>query len=396
MKEHDFLNFYSGLEKIVMGFIMMTYLILHRAIRNFGDFLIYEQAAKLVGFLKSNTKLLFGRSFESLEKQFTSSELSDVDAVIIPGGPGLAKHMYPIVYPALKQVMKLRKPLLFLGIGASVNPTNFHRKRITIKFTESSLELLKYAEKFAPIGVRDYISRSILDNIKIKSQMNGCPAWYDLNYLKKNVLIPSKIKKIAFSVPALPIYVNQFIDLIYSIRNLFPEAELIVSFNHGISKGTSLEEYKRYSYIASKVKKVRAEVIDFSYSTKNAYIYDECDLHIGYRVHSHIYFLSHRKPSILIAEDLRGTGCGEALLTPYVNAWEVISKFDRPKFLILRKIGVKSLYKFFPSFSYTIYKVIELLLNEIENNFLRFLHIGKIIDSYFEKFMKPFIINYIP
>jgi hypothetical protein len=32
------------------------------------------------------------------------------------------------------------------------------------------------------------------------------------------------------------------------------------------------------------------------------------DFHIGYRVHSHIFSLSQRKASILIAEDSRGVG----------------------------------------------------------------------------------------
>jgi ketol-acid reductoisomerase len=40
------------------------------------------------------------------------------------------------------------------------------------------------------------------------------------------------------------------------------------------------------------------------------------DFHLGYRVHSHIFSLSQRIPSILIAEDSRGVGQAEAMGTP--------------------------------------------------------------------------------
>ena len=35
-------------------------------------------------------------------------------------------------------------------------------------------------------------------------------------------------------------------------------------------------------------------------------VLNSADLHIGYRVHSHLYMLSQRKPTVLIAEDARG------------------------------------------------------------------------------------------
>ena len=45
------------------------------------------------------------------------------------------------------------------------------------------------------------------------------------------------------------------------------------------------------------------EVIDVSYDEKKIDMYLDFDLHIGYRVHAHIYFLSKSKPSILLHED---------------------------------------------------------------------------------------------
>jgi len=42
-------------------------------------------------------------------------------------------------------------------------------------------------------------------------------------------------------------------------------------------------------------------------------LYDLTDLHVGYRVHAHIYSLSQQSASILINEDTRGVGQVTAL-----------------------------------------------------------------------------------
>lgn len=42
-------------------------------------------------------------------------------------------------------------------------------------------------------------------------------------------------------------------------------------------------------------------------------LYGNADLHIGYRVHAHLFCLSRRIPSILINEDSRGVGQAAAL-----------------------------------------------------------------------------------
>ena len=54
-------------------------------------------------------------------------------------------------------------------------------------------------------------------------------------------------------------------------------------------------------------------IVDITGSVEGFKVYDDCDLHIGFRVHAHIYNLSNRHLSILIEEDGRGAGVNEAL-----------------------------------------------------------------------------------
>lgn len=59
--------------------------------------------------------------------------------------------------------------------------------------------------------------------------------------------------------------------------------------------------------------------------------YQDCDLHIGYRVHAHLYFISQRTPSILINEDGRGLGMGVSLGLPVfdVNEKDLIDRIQK-------------------------------------------------------------------
>ncbi len=50
--------------------------------------------------------------------------------------------------------------------------------------------------------------------------------------------------------------------------------------------------------------------------------YETCDFHVGYRVHSHIHFLSRRRPSFLLHEDGRGRGMSAALSVLGIDAFE--------------------------------------------------------------------------
>jgi hypothetical protein len=62
------------------------------------------------------------------------------------------------------------------------------------------------------------------------------------------------------------------------------------------------------------------QTINAAGSTRKLNLYDQCDLHVGYRVHAHLDFLSRRKASLLLQEDARGVGQSLTLGTDDVNA----------------------------------------------------------------------------
>ena len=74
--------------------------------------------------------------------------------------------------------------------------------------------------------------------------------------------------------------------------------------------------------------KLGVKTVDISGSAKAFSVYDDCDLHIGYRVHAHIYNLSQRNISLLIEEDGRGAGVNQALGLNSIKAYKERNQFN--------------------------------------------------------------------
>jgi hypothetical protein len=55
------------------------------------------------------------------------------------------------------------------------------------------------------------------------------------------------------------------------------------------------------------------ETVDITGAAEGFEVYDRAGLHIGYRVHAHLYSLSRAVPSYLVAEDSRGRGVHETV-----------------------------------------------------------------------------------
>ena len=153
--------------------------------------------------------------------------------------------------------------------------------------------------------------------------MTGCPTWYDLEHLDLDFEKVGDIKRIVFTPPAKPLFTSQSLEIMQMIRRVFPKAYLICSFHRGILNDahTTESEANRSKVIAKSAEAMGFKVVDSSYGVDKVSFYKTCDLHIGYRVHGHLYFLSHRRPSFLIHEDGRGRGASEALGMPGVQGW---------------------------------------------------------------------------
>ncbi|MCF6185348.1 MAG: polysaccharide pyruvyl transferase family protein [Bacteroidales bacterium] len=304
------------------------YILLSGAVKNIGDFLIFDSAKKLIKKHVSENIIELNR----WENHSNKIELlNDSKAIIICGGPGFAKDMYPDIYPFIDNLKKIKVPVTTLGVGWSGKPALHYEK---FRFSENSKKLLNYMkESFGQISCRDNLTDMVLkQNGYESSLMTGCPVWYrEIDSLKpRKILQP---KKIVFSTPANRKLTNQTMRIIKLLRKKYKDSEITVSFHRGImpDKYTGVRDSATYLSMSAFAKYKGCSVKDVSYNLDNIEFYKKADLHIGYRVHAHLFFLANGLPSVLISEDGRGIGMSRTFGLPelYVYKNNFIDNFTK-------------------------------------------------------------------
>jgi len=329
--------------------------------KNIGDFLITERARKLFAHLLDDEIIILDR-FKNLE--------SDIDLInsarflVLCGGPAYASDIYKGIYPLVNDLRKIKVPIIPFGLGWCGRPSNPNEFRFN---ADSKMLLDNIHSTIENSSCRDDITASVLKNCGYNNvTMTGCPVWYDVESIGKEFDIKNSIKKIVFTTAADPKLIKQTYLLIKSVNKYFPDAEITMSYHRGIfpDKHTTYRATIGYllMYGVAKLVNRRIKIKDVAYKLEKLDFYDDCDFHIGYRVHAHLYFLSKRLPSMLINEDGRGKGMVQTMGLPIFNIEDkdVVAKVDRK----LRE------YK--------------------ENNFNSFIEIGKYIDKQYNV-MKGFI-----
>jgi hypothetical protein len=106
-------------------------------------------------------------------------------------------------------------------------------------------------------------------------------------------------------------------------------------------------------------------------------LYGSAALHVGWRLHAHLFCLSRRQVSFLLEEDCRGRGASEALGVRGVRSWRVRSRLGLRRGLAHRPEAVP--------------EVLAFIEEELENGFVRVQQASRVIDLTFRAEMRPFI-----
>ncbi len=300
------------------------YVVLTGAKQNVGDFLITERALALLRALRPETELVPLPAWQSLEPHLAS--VRRARAVIILGGPGFQRTFHPGVYKLVEPIERLQVPLIALGMGCKVFPGDDLSVR-QYGFTRSSLAALRcMTSRFPVLGCRDQQAVTVLQRFGFESaRLTGCPVWYDLGYLGKPFVAPTRVARVVFTPPQRSLYQNQSLRVASLLRRRFRGAQLIAAFHRGIDEGGEFmeaEEIRHNRTLARGLADMGYEVRNVARDVGKLAFYDECDLHVGYRVHAHVLFTSHRKPSVLLHEDGRGRAQTDTLGTPGLDAFE--------------------------------------------------------------------------
>jgi hypothetical protein len=275
-------------------------LLLHRALANAGDFLIFERARRLIAAVYPDAILHRADAWRPLADQLSADELRRFRAIVICGGPGYAVHMRRL-YP-LGDLGSL-PPVVPLALGSNISPGT--RSQIdSFRFDAETRAFLGAILERAPqLGARDHLTRGMLiANGLAPVLMTGDPAWYHLDQIDEPIRRPSIFRSIAFTPPANPAYAAQASRLFRAVAKAFPGVRPLVVFHRGIQPA-----------FARQAEQNGWQIVDIGGSVDGFSLYDDVDLHVGYRVHAHLYSTSIGTVSYLVAEDSRGIGAIQAL-----------------------------------------------------------------------------------
>lgn len=364
--------------------------------KNIGDFLITDRCEHLLDKLSSEFDFIKFPHWKNLDENLEI--VNNSCGIIIFGGPGYQKNMYPGVYKLTKNLDDIKVPIIPLGIGWKGIPGDIETLK-DYKFNSSSIKLLKkMTENNREISCRDYYTAEVLELNGIKNvKMTGCPVWYNLEFLGSQMNLTSDIKKIVFTPAQLKEFSGQSIETMKLLKKMFPKAEIYCSFHRGIGikdEFTPNWDAENTKYLAQKAKEIGLIPVDTAFDLEKLSFYKDCDLHVGYRVHAHINFLSMRRPSILIHEDGRGRGVSEALNIKGIDGFKRVrskSILDTiPKIRLLNK----KLFPFLKNNNNCVTEVEFQLKADLTNSFVRYSGVGKIIDENY-KIMERYIVQNI-
>lgn len=303
----------------------MKIAVLHGAFKNAGDFLIRERAKKLLLAEYPDAEMVDFLRGEQLDPCI--DRINSCDIAIITGGPCYMEDFYPS--PAFRFVSDLERikiPMMVLGAGwYGMRPED--ASVYTFHFTPATEKLWRFVERSgASMGCRDWYSyRLLYSHGFLNALMTGCPAWYSLEHigetrLRQDLLINGR--RICISEPAYYSSYTFLPDLFEFLHHRFPDSPLEFISHRGAHSGAAdPDSLEACAKLPGLLREKGITFRNIAGSADGFSVYDSCGLHLGFRVHAHIYNLSVRNVSILLKEDGRGTGVDQALGLPTVQTW---------------------------------------------------------------------------
>lgn len=299
------------------------YVVLTGGKSNAGDFLIKHRGINLLRRLRPDREVVDYNAWEPLEGP-KLDVVNRAAALILLGGPALQADMYPAIYPLTKDLRDIRVPIVTMGVGwRSVSGDWEAAGRL--RLTEPTVALLrKTAGSGRKISVRDYHTLAVLNRHGFEHvRMTGCPALYDPDLLGQ----PSprtEIGRVGLSLGVTFLRSAsmraQMEELVLRTLELFGERQVAVLFHHPVepwflkTHNAPALYYRGHLDFKDWLERRHIAWQDLSGSAEKLIdYYGLCDLHVGYRVHAHIFMSSIGKPSLLLAEDGRGTALKEVI-----------------------------------------------------------------------------------
>ena len=293
------------------------------AFKNAGDYLIgYRARALLRNHVDADVVDINRKQLDDAAYQ----TMNQARAVLLTGGPAYQASIFPGVYNL--DLDRIKVPVLAYGLGwkgkLGQTPDEFEFEPAAADFVR---RIHSDPTRFS--SARDHLTLQVLANHGVQNvAMTGCPAWYDESKLASDYRYPEDVKRVVFSMPAVA--QSSVPALLRKLARSFPKADKVLAFNAGYksTRSKNASAITRWNYRMMGVGllngfkpiSIESDFVGFEKLMTGA------DFHMGFRVHSHIFALSQRVGSLLIAEDSRGVGQLQAMGSPVLSATQPVAE----------------------------------------------------------------------
>ena len=300
------------------------YVILTGSKNNAGDYLVKYRAKQLFANLRPDRKIIDINGWEQLNTEKLAI-INQSKALILMGGPALVENMVPKVYALTENLEDIKVPIIMMGTGWKSQRGNWE-DAYSYPLNEKTSSLLTRIDNSGyQSSVRDYHTlNAIRFNGFNNFLMTGCPAYYDKDFINTELQL-KEVNKVAFSLGVAfiesPSMEKLMKENILACKEKFSDKEFEVVFHHSLDRNKFKDAYKsspthvnKHNDFADWLERNNIKFTDISGSAENLInYYSAVDLHLGYRVHAHIFMNSIGKQSILISEDGRAKGVKSAI-----------------------------------------------------------------------------------
>lgn len=274
-------------------------------------------------------------------------------------------------YPWMSKVLDSKVPFSCIASGTDLLVNKSTNIYSDISSSASSL-LSRINKQAVTFTTRGQMSQFFCESLGLDQCIfNGDIAFYNTKYAEQKFISHQDIRNIIISDPHRPkAYINSLDVLINGLKNIFPDANITIA-QHGINP--TIQNYcDKHNIKTVKIYEKPDTGLD---------IYDNADLHVGYRVHAHVSALSRRKYSYLLEQDGRGCDYGLTLekkisIPSYINVPAVLKPNK-----VLEKLYFKATKQPITSVS-PAHQMLALIQGDKALGFEKFLNLEKQIEGF--------------
>lgn len=339
--------------------------------RNIGDQLITDSLSKIIASCSDAEITIVWRADKWSN---VSRAILDADHVFF-ACLAIRPKMEVDVYPYLNNI--LANNVAFSVISAGTDLSVNEGFGIYGGFSEQTCDVLRQVNDRASVfTTRGVLTQEFCDRIGLnKAYFSGDVAFYDERFNDRLFSVNQQVSRIIISDPHRPkAYLEAFRVLCDSVVELFPKAAISVAL-HGVNEPIS-RFCKTRGLETLSIYEDRHQGLD---------VYNDADLHVGFRVHGHVSALKRRKYSYLLEQDGRGCDYGLTLdrkitIPNYLGGVPEVSLKNLVRYVLGRPLSKSSGCLIGP-----VEEMVALLKNDVRSGFVRFSSLEEQINGFNKK-----------